>query len=84
MSLIHRIASAYVLEANTIPGMAETSLLPQAAAAAGIPFPQLCQRIAELSLALQKNLQNPVTSSKSSFDKIKQISRQKNSKNGVN
>ncbi len=52
MSLIHRIASAYVLEANTIPGMAETSLLPQAAAAAGIPFPQLCQKIAELSLTL--------------------------------
>jgi D-alanine-D-alanine ligase len=40
----------YVLEANTIPGMTETSLLPKSAAAAGIPFPQLCQRIAELSL----------------------------------
>ena len=42
----------YVLEANTIPGMTETSLLPKAAAAAGIPFPQLCQKIAELSLTL--------------------------------
>ena len=30
--------TAYVLEANTIPGMTETSLLPQAAAKAGIPF----------------------------------------------
>jgi D-alanine-D-alanine ligase len=42
----------YVLEANTIPGMTETSLLPKSAAAAGIPFPQLCQTIAELSLRL--------------------------------
>ena len=40
----------YVLEANTIPGMTETSLLPKAAAADGIPFPELCKTIAELSL----------------------------------
>jgi D-alanine-D-alanine ligase len=40
-----------VLEINTIPGMTETSLLPKAAAAAGIDFPGLCARIAELSLA---------------------------------
>ncbi len=43
----------YVLEANTIPGMTETSLLPKAAAAAGISFPILCQTIAELSLQLR-------------------------------
>jgi len=41
----------FVLEANTIPGMTETSLLPKSAAAAGIDFPTLCLRIAELSLA---------------------------------
>lgn len=40
----------YVLEANTIPGMTETSLLPKSAAAAGLPFPGLCKLIAELSL----------------------------------
>ena len=40
-----------VLEINTIPGMTETSLLPKAAEAAGIGFPELCSRIAELSLA---------------------------------
>lgn len=40
----------FVLEANTIPGMTETSLLPKSAAAAGISFPELCQRIGELSL----------------------------------
>lgn len=40
----------YVLEANTIPGMTETSLLPKSAAAGGLPFPELCKKIAELSL----------------------------------
>jgi len=40
----------YVLEANTIPGMTETSLLPKSAAADGLPFPELCRKIAELSL----------------------------------
>jgi len=40
----------YVLETNTIPGMTETSLLPQAAAAAGISFPSLLDRLIELAL----------------------------------
>ena len=39
-----------VLEVNTLPGMTETSLLPKAAAAAGIPFPELCQRMIDLAL----------------------------------
>jgi D-alanine-D-alanine ligase len=39
----------YVLEANTIPGMTEASLLPEAAAAAGIGYPELCDRIIQLS-----------------------------------
>ena len=39
------------LEANTIPGMTETSLLPMGAAAAGHSFGDLCVRITELSLA---------------------------------
>lgn len=42
-----------VLEANTIPGMTETSLLPKAAAVAGISFPELCKTIANLSLQLR-------------------------------
>ncbi len=40
----------FVLEANTIPGMTATSLLPKAAAAAGIAFPELCRLIAARSL----------------------------------
>ncbi|MDQ6655175.1 MAG: D-alanine--D-alanine ligase [Verrucomicrobiota bacterium] len=43
-----------VLELNTIPGMTPTSLLPDAAAVAGISYPQLCARIIELSLAKRK------------------------------
>jgi D-alanine-D-alanine ligase len=38
--------SLFCLEANTLPGMTQTSLVPQAAAAAGISFPELCERIA--------------------------------------
>lgn len=45
----------WVLEVNTIPGMTESSLLPKAAAAAGIDFVQLCVRIAEISLAERKD-----------------------------
>ncbi len=40
----------WVLEVNTLPGMTETSLLPKAAAAAGISFPQLCQRMIDLAI----------------------------------
>jgi D-alanine-D-alanine ligase len=40
----------WVLEVNTIPGMTPTSLLPRAAAAAGIGFPQLVDRLIDLAL----------------------------------
>jgi D-alanine-D-alanine ligase len=39
----------FCLEANSLPGMTRTSLFPQAAQAAGIPFPELCERIASLA-----------------------------------
>jgi D-alanine-D-alanine ligase len=41
----------FVLEVNTIPGMTEASLLPEAAAAAGIGYVDLCARIIALSRA---------------------------------
>ena len=44
----------YVLEANTIPGMTESSLLPKAAKAAGYEFADLCTKIGEISLATQR------------------------------
>jgi D-alanine-D-alanine ligase len=40
----------YCLEANTLPGMTGTSLAPQAAAAVGVTFPELCDRIVRLAL----------------------------------
>ena len=40
-----------VLEINTLPGLTETSLLPKAAAAAGLPYAELCEKMVELALA---------------------------------
>ena len=40
----------FCLEANTLPGMTPMSLLPQEAKAAGIDYPDLCEKIIELSL----------------------------------
>ncbi|MBI3910452.1 MAG: D-alanine--D-alanine ligase [Armatimonadetes bacterium] len=40
----------WVLEANTIPGMTPTSLLPRAAQAGGLPFPRLLDRLIKLAL----------------------------------
>jgi D-alanine-D-alanine ligase len=48
--LLRADGEPFVLEANTIPGMTETSLLPKSAAAAGIAFSGLCEEIARLSL----------------------------------
>ncbi|HTI73243.1 MAG TPA: D-alanine--D-alanine ligase [Candidatus Limnocylindria bacterium] len=39
-----------VLEVNTLPGMTETSLMPKAAAAAGLNFPNLCQAMIDLAV----------------------------------
>ena len=40
----------WCLEANALPGLTEHSLLPKAGAAAGIPFPELCERICRIAL----------------------------------
>jgi D-alanine-D-alanine ligase len=47
---------AWCLEANTLPGMTANSLLPKAAKAAGISFPELCDRIAGLALARARKI----------------------------
>lgn len=41
--------AVYLLEVNTIPGMTTTSLVPDAARAAGIEFPELCDRLIQLA-----------------------------------
>jgi len=49
--ILSETGQPFVLEINTIPGMTEASLLPEAAAAAGISYVDLCARIIALSRA---------------------------------
>jgi D-alanine-D-alanine ligase len=48
--LVDEQGGSWCLEANNLPGMTANSLLPKAAKAAGISFPELCDRIARLAL----------------------------------
>ena len=52
--MLDAAGNPWVLEINTIPGMTVSSLLPKAARAAGIEFPELCARIIELSLTARR------------------------------
>lgn len=45
----------FFLEANTLPGMTGTSLVPKAARAAGIPFAQLCEEICRLAVTARRS-----------------------------
>lgn len=49
-TIVAEDGTIYLLEVNTIPGMTSTSLLPDAARAAGIEFPDLCDRLVTLAL----------------------------------
>ncbi|MBI4226884.1 MAG: D-alanine--D-alanine ligase [Candidatus Omnitrophica bacterium] len=53
-----------VLEVNTIPGLTATSLLPKAAAAAGLAFPQLCERLLASALRAPAELDTLLTTSR--------------------
>ncbi len=48
--LLDESGRLFALEANSLPGMTDTSLLPQEARAAGIDYPSLCEKIIEVSL----------------------------------
>jgi D-alanine-D-alanine ligase len=48
-AILSENGQAFILEINTIPGMTEASLLPEAAAAAGIGYTDLCAKIIALS-----------------------------------
>ncbi len=48
--MVRADGSPVVLEVNTLPGMTETSLLPKAAAAAGVGYAELCQRMIDLAM----------------------------------
>jgi len=47
--IVDLAGNAYVLEANSIPGFTETSLLPKAAQAVGIGFDELCAKLVDLT-----------------------------------
>jgi D-alanine-D-alanine ligase len=49
-TIVEADGTVWLLEVNTIPGMTPTSLLPDAARAAGIEFPELCRRLVEYAL----------------------------------
>jgi len=49
--LTNKQEEIFCLEANTLPGMTPTSLLPQEAAVIGIDFNELCEKLIEVSLA---------------------------------
>jgi D-alanine-D-alanine ligase len=44
------VGNLWCLEANSVPGLTPTSLLPQSAKAAGIEFSELCERICQLGI----------------------------------
>ena len=49
-TIVEDDGSVWLLEVNTIPGMTSTSLVPDAARAAGIEFPELCRTLVEFAL----------------------------------
>lgn len=53
--LLDETSSFYCLEANTLPGMTSTSLIPQEAQAIGMSFEQLCEKIIQISLNKYKS-----------------------------
>lgn len=48
--MMNEAGEIFCLEANTLPGMTATSLLPQEAQAAGMDFETLCEHLIEVSL----------------------------------
>lgn len=48
--ILEEDGSCWILETNTLPGMTNTSLLPDAGRAAGISFPELCTKLVQFAL----------------------------------
>ena len=48
--IVDEAGTPWLLELDTCPGLTETSLVPLAAEAASLPFPDLCERLVELAL----------------------------------
>ena len=48
--MMDREGKLYCLEANTLPGMTPTSLIPQEAAVLGVSYPELCEKLIQISM----------------------------------
>jgi D-alanine-D-alanine ligase len=54
-------STPWILEVNTVPGLTELSLLPDAARAAGIAFEELCRRLVEHAIQRRLHRVGPPT-----------------------
>ena len=52
--IMDKDGNMYCLEANTLPGMTPTSLIPQEAKVLGMDYPELCEKLIEVSLKKYK------------------------------
>lgn len=57
--IVDAAGTPWVLEVNTVPGLTEVSLLPDAARAAGISFDVLCQRLVDHAVGRQRHHVGP-------------------------
>jgi D-alanine-D-alanine ligase len=57
--IVDASGTPWVLEVNTVPGLTELSLLPDAAKAAGISFDQLCQRLVDHAVGRRQRAVGP-------------------------
>ncbi len=53
--MVRQDGSPVVLEVNTLPGMTNVSILPETAAAAGLSYAALCQRMVDLAMKRRRN-----------------------------
>jgi len=57
--IVDSAGAPWLLEVNTVPGLTELSLLPDAARAAGIQFDELCQRLIDHAVGRQQRQVGP-------------------------
>jgi D-alanine--D-alanine ligase len=59
--IVDKSGTPWLLEVNTVPGLTELSLLPDAAKAAGISFAQLCERLINHAVGRQQHHVGPTS-----------------------
>jgi D-alanine-D-alanine ligase len=59
--IVDASGTPWLLEVNTVPGLTELSLLPDAARAAGIPFEQLCERLIDHAVGRHQHHVGPTS-----------------------